>query len=74
VEANARALGRFVDCQKCGVGMDRLPARRDPGPAEWQPSDERLSALFSEVFHCPVCGRVAIRPGAVAAAAKRAVA
>ena len=74
MEASAAALGRLVDCQKCGLGMDRLPPRRNPGPAEWQPSDEQLSALFAEVFHCRVCGRVAIRPGAVAAAAKPTVA
>jgi len=66
----------FVTCQTCGVEMDRLPARVDLGPAEWHPSDERLSAVFAEIFHCTVCGRVAIRPGAVAAAvtATRAVA
>ena len=60
----------FVNCQTCGVGMDRLPARLDLGPSDWHPSDERLSAVFAEVFHCSVCGRVAIRPGAVAAATR----
>jgi hypothetical protein len=63
-----------VNCQTCGVGMDRLPARLDLAPAEWHPSDERLSAIFAEIFRCAVCGRVAIRPGAVASAATRAVA
>jgi hypothetical protein len=64
----------FVGCHTCGIEMDRLPARLDLSPADWHPSDERLSAVFAEVFHCAVCGRVAIRPGAVAAAATRAVA
>lgn len=64
----------FVSCHTCGVEMDRLPARLDLNPADWHPSDERLSAIFAEIFHCAVCGRVAIRPGAVAAAATRAVA
>ena len=64
----------FVSCQTCGVEMDRLPARVDLGPAEWHPSDDRLDAIFAEIFHCAICGRVAIRPGTVAAAATRAVA
>jgi hypothetical protein len=50
--------------------MERLPYRAALGPSDWHPSDERLSALFAEVFHCGRCGRVAIRPGAVAAAAR----
>jgi len=66
VEATSRV---FTSCQKCGVEMDRLPARLDLGPTDWHPSDERLSAIFAEIFHCAICGRVAIRPGAVAAAA-----
>jgi hypothetical protein len=64
----------FVSCHACGVEMDRLPARLDLNPADWHPSDERLNAVFAEIFHCTVCGRVAIRSGAVAAAATRAVA
>jgi len=64
----------FVSCQSCGVEMNRLPARLDLGPTDWHPSDDRLSAAFAEIFHCGVCGRVAIRPGAVEAAATRAVA
>ena len=71
MEATSPAV---VSCQSCGVEMDRLPARLDLGPTDWHPSDERLSAVFTEIFHCAVCGRVAIRPGAVAAAATRAVA
>jgi hypothetical protein len=63
-----------VSCQTCGIEMDRLPARIGLAPSEWRPSDERLSAVFAEVFHCRVCGRVGIRPGAVAAATTRAVA
>ena len=63
-----------VTCQTCRLSMERLAARLDLGPAEWHPSDDRLSAVFAEIFHCPRCGRVAIRPGAVAAAASRAVA
>ena len=59
-----------VNCLTCGVGMQRLPARLELAPVEWQPSDERLSAIFAEIFHCAVCGRVAIRPGAVAAATR----
>jgi hypothetical protein len=54
--------------------MQRLPARLSLAPPEWQPSDERLSAILAEIFHCATCGRVAIRPGAVAAAVTRAVA
>lgn len=64
----------FVSCQTCGVEMDRLPARVDLGPSEWHPSGERLDAIFAEIFHCAICGRVAIRPGTVAAATRRAVA
>jgi hypothetical protein len=64
----------FVSCQTCGVAMNRLPARVDLSPADWHPSDERLNAIFAEIFHCAVCGRVAIRPGTVAAATRRAVA
>ena len=60
----------FVTCQTCQTSMEPLPARADLGPSDWHPSDERLSALFAEVFHCGHCGRVAIRPGAVAAAAR----
>ena len=71
MEATSRV---FVSCHTCGVEMDRLPARLDLGPTEWHPSDERLSAIFAEIFQCAACGRVAIRPGAVAAAATRAVA
>ena len=60
----------FVQCQTCEVKMETLPARPDPGPAEWHPSDERLAAILADVFFCRRCGRVAIRPGAVAAAAR----
>ena len=73
--ANVNAMEpATVVCQACHVPMRLTPSRLDLGPADWHPSDERLAAILAEVFHCAVCDRVAIRPGAVTSGRSRAAA
>jgi hypothetical protein len=61
-----------VNCQTCRTPMALQQNRLELGPADWHPSDDRLAALLAEVFECRTCGRVAIRPGAVASLHSRA--
>ncbi|HEY3202980.1 MAG TPA: hypothetical protein VGL03_04900, partial [Thermoanaerobaculia bacterium] len=49
-------------CQTCRTPMTLLPTKLDVSPSDWHPSDDRIAAVLTEVFHCVLCGRVAIRP------------